>query len=343
MTDSKQRTSTSSIPVGTPLGAALQRLSAGPYGRNSLDLVSAVATEVVSAMQAGKIEDPAAAVAALVDLEAEAPDEQSRRGYGIALRRVLSDQNLRRWAALLLDPLYGNEARIILTRAGIDGTNILLKHLIDAPTIAERRTYFDALRGSSEGTHLAIRLLQDDQWFVVRNMAELLGELRLEDAVPALGKALSHSDARVRVSAAGALAKIGTAATVEYLRRALKNGDRETRLVVSRSIEGRQSAALAMPLVLAAEDEEDLELKQEYYLALGRIGTPDAVQALIKALPPGGRFMGRKPSGPRVAAVKALRTAGGQAVRGALEGLKKDPDKSVRAAAAEALEELSAS
>ena len=71
MTDSKRRPSTSSVPVGTPLGTALQRLSADPYGRNSLDLVSAVATEVVNAMQAGKIEDPAAAVAELVGLRRE--------------------------------------------------------------------------------------------------------------------------------------------------------------------------------------------------------------------------------------------------------------------------------
>ena len=179
-------------------------------------------------------------------------------------------------------------------------------------------------------------LLRDDRWYVVRNMAELLGQLGLESAIPQLAKTLEHPEARVRRSAAGALAKIGTQPTVDLLRRALKDSDLETRKVIARSIEGPKSVALAMPLVLATEDQDDLGLIEECYLALGRIGTSDAVQALIIALPPGGLFS-RKPPGPRIAAVKALRNVGSDAALAALKALKKDPDKAVRAELAKAL------
>jgi hypothetical protein len=328
-----------SVPSGTPLGAALQALRENPYGPTALARVSAVADEIAGAMTSGRIDYAVAATALLVRLEAGVPDQSSKRSYGIAMRRILTGLAVGRMAPLLLDPLYKDEVAAVLERAGAESTNVLLTLLIEATTIAERRQYFDALRATKEGSFLAIRLLEDERWFVVRNMAELVGDLRLEEAVPVLGKAVQHREVRVRRSVAMALAKIGTAATVEHLRRALKDEDKETRRLVARSIEGRRAAALAMPLVLAAESEQDPELVQEYYLALGRIGTPDAVQALIKALAPGGLFK-RKPAGPRIAAIQALRIAGGPAALSALQNLKADSQKGVRDAAVQALAEL---
>lgn len=336
---SSEHVSRPSVATGTPLGAALQRLRDSPYRGNVNARVSTVAAEVVNSFHKGELEHCVAA-AAVITLEENAPEDGIHRGYGIAVHRMLSGQLLEQVAPMLLDPLYADDVRKILGRAGVDGTDTLLKLLIAAPTIAERRTYFKALCGLSEGTHLAVRILEDDRWFVVRNMAELCGELQLEEAVPSLGKALNHSDPRVRRSAAGALARTGSPATVEHLRKALKDEDRETRLVVARALSGKKWAALAMPLVMSAEDEQDLELKREYFLALGRIGTPDAVQALIKTVSPGGRFLGRKPKGPRLAAVEGLRLAGGSTAIGALKGLERDPDKAVRKAARTALQEL---
>ena len=70
---------------------------------------------------------------------------------------------------------------------------------------------------------------------------------------------------------------------------------------------------------------------------LGRIGTPDALQALIKAVQPGGRFLNRKPAAPRLAAIEGLRAAANPAALGTLEGLAQDSDKEVRVAAERAL------
>jgi HEAT repeat protein len=75
-------------------------------------------------------------------------------------------------------------------------------------------------------------------------------------------------------------------------------------------------------------------------LALGRIGTPDAVQALIKVVQPSGFLFGRKPASLRIAAVEALRLAGTAPALGTLEGLGGDGDKQVRAAAQTAVWDL---
>jgi HEAT repeat protein len=95
-----------------------------------------------------------------------------------------------------------------------------------------------------------------------------------------------------------------------------------------------------MPLVLALEEEKDPDVVRELTFALGRIGSPDAVQALIKMAQPSGKFFGRKPSGLRITAVEALRVAGTPSAVGTLQTLSNDSDKQVRAAAQQALSEL---
>src|SRR5256886_11444315 len=89
---------------------------------------------------------------------------------------------------------------------------------------------------------------------------------------------------------------------------------------VAVGIGGRKSSALAMPLVVAMEEEKDEAVVRELILALGRIGSPDAVQALIKWAQPTGRFFGRKPSELRVAAGEAPPVAATPAGPGELEG-----------------------
>src|SRR5213079_1433303 len=55
------------------------------------------------------------------------------------------------------------------------------------------------------------------------------GELALEEAVPALAQQLEHEDERVRKAVALALAKIGSRAAAEPLRRALRDESPEVR------------------------------------------------------------------------------------------------------------------
>src|SRR5207247_1653758 len=123
-------------------------------------------------------------------------------------------------------------------------------------------------------------------------------------------------------------------------RRARGGRSEERRMQVAVGIGGRKASALAMPLVVAMEEEKDEAVVRELILALGRIGSPDAVQALIKWAQPTGRFFGRKPSELRVAAVEALRLAATPAALGTLEGLSDDGDREVREAASRGVAEL---
>src|SRR5258705_12411710 len=104
-----------------------------------------------------------------------------------------------------------------------------------------------ALTGMKEGTDQLVHMLGHHQWFVVRNVAELAGELVLEEAVPALAQQLEHDDERVRKAVALALAEIGSSAAAEPLRRGLRDKSPEGRIHAALAVGGARSAALAMP------------------------------------------------------------------------------------------------
>jgi HEAT repeat protein len=182
-------------------------------------------------------------------------------------------------------------------------------------------------------------MLNHDEWYVVRNMAELAGELGMEEAVPALARQLAHPDERVRKATALSLAKIGTSGAAEALRRALRDKSADVRMQVALGVGGRRSIGLVLALVAALDEEKDEAVQRELILALGRIGTPDAVQALIKVSQAPRRLFGRRPTALRIAAIEALRLAGTAPAIGTLEGLAEGSDRQVSAAAKAALED----
>ena len=317
----------------------LAQLERSPQGGNVGDLLAVVMRQVETAVKADRIERALKMLAAVVRLEAKVADAP-RRQYGIALKRMFTKPLLQGIAHLLDFPAQRDDGALVLQRAGADGVEVLLDILVAAPTVQERRGAFDALTRMKQGTDQLVHMLSHPQWFVVRNIAELVGELALEDAVPALAKQVGHEDERVRKAVALALAKIATPTCAEPLRRALRDKSAVVRMQVALGIGGRKSAALAMPLVVALDEEKDLEVERELILALGRIASPDAVQALIKFAQPAGRLFGRKPTGLRVAAVEALRLAATPAAVGTLQGLAGDADRQVKAASQAALVEL---
>jgi len=104
------------------------------------------------------------------------------------------------------------------------------------------------------------------------------------------------------------LAKIGTAATLEPLRNALKGGSPELKTLVLGGI-GAQARALTSPIATAADQEENPEVIRACYKALSRIGTPEARQAIERAANQRALFS-RRARVAKEAAEEALKTFG---------------------------------
>jgi hypothetical protein len=272
----------------------------------------------------------------LVQLEGKIGEH---RGFIIALRRLLPRSVLEQMARLTSHGTMKAEALAVLKRMGADGTEVLLHELVNSEDMTERRSYFNALKEMTEGSELLIHMLSHDQWFVVRNVADLVAEIRLESAAPALAKQIGHTDERVRRAVAGALGRIGGAPAVEPLRRALRDPVPGVRLEAAKQLDGRKNRNLAMSLAVAAEEEAKPDVQKEMYLALGRIGSNEALQALRKAAEPGGKVFHRKPTSIRLAAIAGLHAAGPSAAN-ALKELLTDDDREVRDAVERSLATL---
>ncbi len=324
----------------TTLAAAVRRLRGHPDGAELSKGLNAAAAGVTRAVREKRAPEAIDALIAVIHQEEEEKHEDIRLRYGVALRRVLQTEVLTPLIEYLLDPLYAKDVALIMKRAGDRGTQILLDLLVEAPTFAERRAYMQALEHAEAGTEMLVGMLDHHEWFVVRNVSDLIGEMQIQDAVPALGRAAEHSDSRVRLSAGLALAKIGTPLAMKFLGKLLRDEEPAVRSGIVKHVKGTGLGALAMPLVNAASVEDVEEIECEIYRALGRIGSKNAVEALLKVAEPVGMLKARRVAAQRVAAVEGLASAGTDRAVQALRELKDDRDKGVRSAAQEALGRL---
>ena len=323
---------------GSTLGAMVDRLSDDADQTPLLSRLDALGAAVVRAIGANQLTQALEAILRLIRQEAEAGNPDTQRQYGITLRRLLTSEHLKKFAPMAFDEVYHEDIALLMRRAGKQGTKILLDLLIEAPSQAERLAFLKALRQTEEGADVIASLLTHHEWFVVRNAADLVGEMRILEAVPALSRAAQNPDPRVRRAIGLALARIGTAETALPLRKLVTDADPQVRLAVVKEIGGRALSGLGMPLVSAASTELDPDVLAEYYRALGRIGTPEAIGALVKAAQEAGGLLSRKPMAPRLAAIEGLGIAGGPSAIAVLKELVQSRSGDVRAAAAAALQ-----
>ncbi|PYP41450.1 MAG: hypothetical protein DMD43_06535 [Gemmatimonadetes bacterium] len=213
--------------------------------------------------------------------------------------------------------------------------------LVEAMSMGERRGYYSALTQMSEGTNAIIYHLDHQQWYVVRNAAELCGEMELAESVPGLARQINHRDERVRKAVAQALAKIATPKAAEPLRKLLDDPKTGVRLQALGAMTGRRARHMIPVITDLLKKEEVAEVQQEALLALGRIGSADAVTILKEWAAPGGRLLKRRPVPTRLAAIQALGMTGPGAIE-ALNALAKDEVAEVREAATIALHALRA-
>ncbi len=213
----------------------IAQLQEKPEGPHVGDVLAVLGRQLETAMKTHRTTQALTILAGIIRAEQQVSDASRRRQYSIALKRMYNKALLEAIAEVADHPVDREDALLVLRRAGEDGVEVLLDLLVAAPTIEERRGIFMALTGMKEGTDQLVHMLGHHQWFVVRNVAELAGELALDEAVPALAQQLDHNDERVRKAVASALAKIGSSAAAEPLRRALRRSPSSSTITTSAS------------------------------------------------------------------------------------------------------------
>lgn len=214
-------------------------------------------------------------------------------------------------------------------RIGEPAADVLLDLLISSDKAAERRAYRDAIVAFPSTAAPLIHLLGDARWFVVRNAAELLGEMRVEEAVEPLIDVLGHLDSRCRRAATHSLGTIGTKRALHAVAQRLSDTDSGVRLQAALAI-GASANPRAEPLILdALEREEDGEVASALLAALGRAPTLKGIQRLADEARPGS-ILNRRPQALRLAAVQALGEASTREAQSVLRNLADDRDREIR-------------
>jgi len=273
-----------------------------------------------------------------LDAADAARNESSARVLRVELHRLLSRRHLAQFAKLAAIGKHREVAVDVLRRLGAEATEVLMGLLAESDSMPERRGLFTALTRMAEGTDIITHHLDHPAWYVVRNAAELCGELRLEGSVRRLAGAARHADERVRKSVVTALVKIGTREGLDPLARLLKDPSPAIRLQVLGALDAQWGRPLAMSLAALLETEDHPEVVREALKALGRIGTPDALQALSRAAGGGNPRLTRR---QQLQAVEGLGLAGMPAAN-ILRSLAQGGDRDVAESAAKALEAVPA-
>lgn len=274
----------------------------------------------------------------VVQRDSKLADGDVKRAYVLAIRRMAKPALLRAVATLIpKKPERKQHYFEVLARTGEEGADALIEQITQAQTGDDRKTLFEVLGELPDAVPALVRMLGDSRWFVVRNAADLLGELvatRSEDALVGL---LRHTDDRVRRSATNALLKLGTPNAFKGIYEAVSDSSPEVRMQAAVAIATRKDGRTSATLIRAIEDEGDADVQMAMIAALGRVATPEAVQKLVKMAEPEGRLFRKKPTNIRVAAVQALGDAKTSVALTALKELIGDKEKEVRETATRAL------
>ncbi len=276
---------------------------------------------------------------AIVISEAEVGDDaELRRAYTIGLRKLTKPTLLRGIAGLLpRRPELREPIHAVLLRLGPDGAEALIELLTSADSLTDRRAYLAALVKIRDAVPTLIHLLGDNRWYVVRNAIDLLGEMRAPEAENALLEVVNHREERVRRSAATALARLGTARSIQTVQQMMTDAVPEVRVHAVQGLGSVKSPRAVGVLASALDRETDPEVQAVILAALGRQATDEAVARLTKAGEPDGRLFKRKPTAFRVAAVQALAEANTPAALAALRRFADDKEREVRHAAVRSL------
>ncbi|MDO8425976.1 MAG: HEAT repeat domain-containing protein [Deltaproteobacteria bacterium] len=176
----------------------------------------------------------------------------------------------------------------MLVISGSEAAEFLLDEIIAAPEALIRRNLFNAivLFGKAVKHQVEERLYKSPEWFVVRQMVALLGEVGDEGSLDSIEAAYNNPEARVKREVLKSLIKIQSPRSTAMLLRTLEEEDEAlvTQAIMSLGMLKDSSVIDILGGIALKRGSDSLEIKKEAIKALGIIGHPKAVPFLTRIL-----------------------------------------------------------
>jgi hypothetical protein len=170
-------------------------------------------------------------------------------------------------------------------RMGVAAAHMLLIALAEEDNLGRRRRLFDfAVSLGPAVVPAATRFLNDDRWFVVRNVIILLRSVNDRTSLPEIRRCAQHADLRVRMEAIKSLFALDTTVPSDILDKAIHAADpklAETAIMLV----GNYGIREGMQPLLRLLDGKDIfgarrGLRLRAIKALGELADPAALQQM---------------------------------------------------------------
>lgn len=241
-------------------------------------------------------------------------------------------------AAELLGDMTEDEARRFreicqgIGPASIDALRRLLE--VEAATVARQRS---AVIIRSFGPLAATRLaplVDSPEWYVRRNVADLLGEIGSAEVVPLLQPLLRGADPRVMRSAVRALSNIDDPAAARCIHTVLRAAAGEQRQAVVAALVAERDARVVPLLVRILDESDPLGVDHAIVLdtlgALASVGTDQAVPSVTALMRRRSWFARRRIRAVKRRSLQALRAIGTVSAQQALTDAATHGDRMLR-------------
>jgi len=238
-----------------------------------------------------------------------------------------------------------NEYSALIKIIGDDAIEPALQKLIESNNAFERRNLIQILVGFGEHARgLVESHLADDRWYVVRNMVSILGHIGNDRSLGPLMRIINHDDVRIQREVIHALTKIGGKQVIIFLLKLLEDADAQQAIIIINALGVLGDTMATAPLVDIARKRDILyrnyEIRKEAIGNLGRLKSPEAIEALGKILLKAEFLGGLRNEDLRISAVKALGRIGGEDAVAYLASATKLRDRTIRRAAESCLVSL---
>jgi HEAT repeat protein len=164
-----------------------------------------------------------------------------------------------------------------------------VKYLGELKTIRARKFVIDALTvvGKKDIQVLSTGL-NDQRWYVVRNIIYILRKIGDKRAIEYLLKTIRHGDVRVRKEVIKALGELGGREVTQTLRECLDDSDVQVRVSAAKAfanIGSEASKKIILDKIAGKEfREKDFEEKREFFEVLSHWKDADVYDFLVKML-----------------------------------------------------------
>jgi len=265
-------------------------------------------------------------------LERDSSDER-RREFAQAVRRLASPVMLRQLAVLrhlrANDTAAARQLQVLLYRFGSDGAEALIDEWATAPTSEARSVCLEALRGLRRTHDALFDALRHTDPARVRYATEVLSALGDARAEQLLLEQIRHPDAKTRRAVVAALEVFTSPASFDAIGLAAIDDDATVRLRAVAALAKRGVAAVKL-LAPMLDTEPEREVLYAAIAALGTIGSPDAVQVLIRAANGETEHPRKRGASYRLQACAALALIRTPQAMAAVQVLRDDRDREVR-------------